>query len=98
MRSNENFLKSLQGRTKRREREKVGGVCKINFQPQWKLDYCHSLLNACLEKDKVDFEVLASGFKDNVESKVVGRLTHLMEYLCQSLKLCLNNLSGNKTS
>ena len=44
----------------------------------------------------MDFEVL--GFKDNVESEVVGKLTPVVEYLCQSLKLCLNNLSGNKTS
>ena len=41
MRSNQNFLKSLRGRTKRRERENktVGGICKVNFQPKWKLDW-----------------------------------------------------------
>ena len=60
MRSNENFLKSLRGRTKRRERENktVGGMCKINFQPQWKL-----------EKDKVDFEVLS---RTMLKAKLLG--------------------------
>ena len=38
--------------------------------------------------------MLADGFKDKVEREVVGNLNPVVEDLCQSLKLCLDNVSG----
>lgn len=52
-----------------------------------------SLLNVCLEKVKVVFEVLADGIKSKAESEIVSSLNPVVKDLCQSLKLCLDNVT-----
>ena len=53
--------------------------------------YVVGVIRLCTE-ESLPFEVLASGFKDIVESEVVWRLTPVVEYLCQSLNRKQNKL------
>ena len=57
------------------------------------MHYFPYLLNACLQKVKVVFEVLADGVKSKAESEVVSSLNPVVEDLCQSLILCLDNVT-----